>query len=73
MAVLKTSRLIVLAGGDPRTNNGLERLDREIKRRTRVASNFSNEASLLRLAAVVLIEIDDEWQTEKRYLTKTTS
>lgn len=56
-----------------RTNNGLERLNREIKRRTRVASIFPNEASLLRLATAVLMEIDDEWQTEKRYLTKTTS
>ena len=48
-----------------RTNNGLERLNREIKRRTRVASIFPNEASLLRLATAVLMEIDDEWQTEK--------
>lgn len=54
-----------------RTNNGLERLNREIKRRTRVASIFPNEASLLRLATAVLMETDDEWQTEKRYLTKT--
>lgn len=55
-----------------RTNNVLERLNREIKRRTRVASIFPNEASLLRLATAVLMETDDEWQTEKRYLPKTT-
>jgi len=55
-----------------RTNNSLERLNREIKRRTRVASIFPNEASLLRLATAVLMEIDDEWQTEKRYLPKAT-
>jgi putative transposase len=55
-----------------RTNNGLERLNREIKRRTRVASIFPNEASLLRLATAVLMETDDEWQTEKRYLPKAT-
>jgi len=55
-----------------RTNNGLERLNREIKRRTRVASIFPNEGSLLRLATAVLMEIDDEWQTEKRYLPKAT-
>jgi transposase-like protein len=55
-----------------RTNNGLERLNREIKRRTRVASIFPNEPSLLRLATAVLMEIDDEWQTEKRYLPKQT-
>lgn len=55
-----------------RTNNGLERLNRELKRRTRVASIFPNEASLLRLATAVLMETDDEWQTEKRYLPKAT-
>ena len=56
-----------------RTNNGLERLNREIKRRTRVASIFPNEASLLRPATAVLMETDDEWQTEKRYLSKATT
>jgi putative transposase len=56
-----------------RTNNGLERLNREIKRRTRVASLFPNEVSLLRLATAVLMEVDEEWQTEKRYLTKQTT
>lgn len=55
-----------------RTNNTEERLNREIKRRTRVVSIFPNEASLLRLATAVLMETDDEWQTEKRYLPKTT-
>src|SRR3970282_1395533 len=55
-----------------RTNNGLERLNREIKRRTRVASIFPNEPSLLRLATAGLVEIDDEWQTEKRYLPTAT-
>jgi transposase-like protein len=54
-----------------RTINGLERLNREIKRRTRVATLFPNEASLLRLATAVLMEVDEEWQTEKRYLPKT--
>ena len=53
-----------------RTNNGLERLNREIKRRTRVATLFPNEASLLRLATAVLMETDEEWQTQKRYLPK---
>ena len=53
-----------------RTNNPLERLNRELKRRTRVVSIFPNEASLLRLATAVLLETDDEWQTGKRYLPK---
>jgi len=55
-----------------RTNNGLERLNREIKRRTRVATLFPNEASLLRLATAVLMETDEEWQSDKRYLSQVT-
>jgi transposase-like protein len=53
-----------------RTNNCLERLNRELKRRTRVASVFPNEASLLRLATALLMETDEEWQSERRYLPK---
>jgi transposase-like protein len=52
-----------------RTTNGLERLNKEIKRRTRVATLFPNEASLLRLAPAVLSEISDDWETERAYLT----
>jgi len=51
-----------------RTTNSLERLNREIKRRTRVATLFPNEASLLRLASAVLSEINDDWETERAYL-----
>ena len=54
--------------GRRRTTNGLERLNREIQRRTRVASLFPNEASLMRLASAILVEIDEEWQTGKVYL-----
>ena len=52
-----------------RTTNGLERLNKEIKRRTRVATLFPNEASLLRLVSAVLSEISDEWETQRTYLT----
>lgn len=52
-----------------RTTNMLERQNREIKRRTRVATLFPNEASLLRLVTSVLVELSDEWETGKRYLT----
>lgn len=52
-----------------RTTNMLERLNRELKRRTRVATLFPNEASLLRLATAVLIEVSEEWETGKRYVT----
>jgi putative transposase len=55
-----------------RTNNLVERLNREIKRRTRVATLFPNEASLLRLATAVLMETDEEWQSDKRYLPQVT-
>lgn len=51
-----------------RTTNALERLHREIKRRTRVATLFPNEASLLRLVTAVLSEINDDWSTQRRYL-----
>jgi putative transposase len=52
-----------------RTTNMLERLHRELKRRTRVATLFPNDASLLRLVTAVLIEISEEWETGKRYVT----
>ncbi len=55
-----------------RTSNILERLNREIKRRTRVATLFPNEASLLRLVSAVLAEVDEEWQTGKCYLNNET-
>ena len=51
-----------------RTTNMLERVNKEIKRRTRVATLFPNEASLLRLTSAVLVEITEEWETGKRYL-----
>jgi putative transposase len=51
-----------------RTTNGLERINREIKRRTRVASIFPNSASCLRLVSALLAECDEEWMTSKIYL-----
>ena len=51
-----------------RTTNGLERLNREIRRRTRVATLFPNEASCLRLVTAVVMEISDEWQTGRTYI-----
>ncbi len=52
-----------------RTTNMLERQNKEIKRRTRVATLFPNEASLLRLVTAVLVELSDDWETGKmRYL-----
>ncbi len=54
-----------------RTSNLMERISREIKRRTRVATLFPNEASLLRLVSSILMEISEEWETEKTYLGMT--
>ena len=51
-----------------RTSNALERVNQELKRRTRVASIFPNEASLLRLTSAVLAEISDDWLSSKIYL-----
>jgi len=51
-----------------RTTNGLERLSREIRRRSRVASLFPNEPSCLRLVTAVVMEISEDWQTAKRYI-----
>ena len=52
-----------------RTTNGLERLNQEIRRRTRVARLFPHEASCLRLVTAVVMEISEEWETGKAYLT----
>ena len=54
-----------------RTTNLLENLNREVRRRTRVATLFPNEASLLRLVSAVLSEISDSWEGERLYLTMT--
>jgi transposase-like protein len=51
-----------------RTSNAAERLNQEIKRRTRVARVFPNPASLLRLVSAVLNEISDDWESAKTYL-----
>lgn len=52
-----------------RTSNMLERLNRELKRRTRVVSIFPSETSLLRLASAVLMEVDEDWMSGRKYLT----
>ena len=51
-----------------RTSNALERVNQEIKRRTRVARLFPNEASLLRLVTALLAETSEEWESGKLYL-----
>jgi putative transposase len=55
-----------------RTTNMLERINKEIKRRTRVATLFPNEPSALRLVTAVLMEISEDWETNRTYLTMET-
>jgi putative transposase len=51
-----------------RTTNGLERLNQEIKRRTRVVRIFPNPEACLRLVSALAIEQSEEWLTGRRYL-----
>ena len=50
------------------TSNAIERVNQELKRRTRVAALFPNEASLPRLTTALLCEQSDDWSTGNIYL-----
>jgi transposase-like protein len=52
-----------------RTTNLLERVQKEIKRHTKKVGAFTNDASLLRLAVSILIDINEDWITGNRYLS----
>ncbi len=50
-----------------RTSNSLERVNKEIRRRTKVIGVFPNEASCLRLVSALLIEISEDWEIGKHF------
>jgi len=52
-----------------RTTNGLERINKELKRRSRVAGAYSNDQSLLRVAVCIMMDINEDWITGNRYLS----
>ncbi|MDN7025658.1 hypothetical protein FGU65_12300 [Methanoculleus sp. FWC-SCC1] len=51
-----------------RTTNMVERVNRELKRRAKVVGVFPNEESLFRLVGSILMDVNEDWVTGKKYL-----
>jgi len=52
-----------------RTTNSLERINKELKRRSRVSGAYSNDQSLLRVVVCIMMDINEDWITGNRYLS----
>jgi len=52
-----------------RTTNGLERINKELKRRSRASGAYSNDQSLLRVAVCIMMDIHEDWITGNKYLS----
>jgi transposase-like protein len=66
---MKGIRHIVVGISHPQTNSKIERFFGEVERRYHSIGAFPNDAALLRLARSILTDVNEEWITNRRYLS----